>query len=79
MFLGWIFFGTPRFPENSNRFPEENWFSQESLVIAGCIAGCIQYLISELPLKNLASFPGLPRFYPPFAFTIMHRSGRPAF
>ena len=27
----------------------------------------------------LASFPGLPRFYLPFAFTIIHGSGRPAF
>ena len=25
----------------------------------------------------LASFPGLPRFYLPFAFTIIHGSGRP--
>ena len=25
----------------------------------------------------LASFPGLPRFYLPFAFTIIHQSGRP--
>ena len=26
---------------------------------------------------DLASFPGLPRFYLPFAFTIIHRSGIP--
>ena len=28
--------------------------------------------------KNLASFPGLPQFYLPFMFTIMHGSGGPA-
>ena len=26
-------------------------------------------------LEPLASFPGLPRFYLPFTFTIIHRSG----
>ena len=29
--------------------------------------------------KALASFPGLPRFYLSFAFTIIHESGKLAF
>ena len=28
--------------------------------------------------SNVASFPGLPSFYLPFAFTIIHGSERPA-
>ena len=36
------------------------------------------YVIGPFGTYVVASFPGLPHFYRPFAFTIIHRSGRPA-
>ena len=36
------------------------------------------YMYIHMCEQTLASFPGLPCFYLPFAFTITHGSGRPA-